>query len=203
MAMNDNEKTSVIMTCDIVRDLMPLVADGVASEDSERAVARHLQTCRECRELWDKTQASRPPVPAPISTAEEKKILTYLRRRYALFGALLIMIGASAGVMMIDSDLQFHNFILMPLVGALGYLCFKRKALLLPVAVFLMCVVVKPVLYTLCERNELRLRWQSGEYGNSPISRFALLQTEKKCPFRVDQNPYFRRFSTFTIGYLS
>ena len=55
----------------------------------------------------------------------------------------------------------------------------------------------------LSERNELRLRWQSGEYGNSPISRFALLQTEKKCPFRVDQNPYFRRFSTFTIGYLS
>ena len=168
MAMNDNEKTSVIMTCDIVRDLMPLVADGVASEDSETAVARHLQTCRECRELWDKTQASQPPVPAPISTAEEKKILTYLRRRYALFGALLIMIGASAGVMMIDSDLQFHNFILMPLVGALGYLCFKRKALLLPVAVFLMCVVVKPVLYTLSGEDEEMLGealWGYSAYG--------------------------------------
>ena len=41
------------MTCDVIRDLMPLCADGVASEDSRAAVEAHIRTCEACRALYE------------------------------------------------------------------------------------------------------------------------------------------------------
>ena len=39
------------ISCDICRDLLPLVQDGVASEDSRAAVEAHLRSCPACRAL--------------------------------------------------------------------------------------------------------------------------------------------------------
>ena len=33
------------MNCEIVRDLLPLYADGLCSEESRRAVEEHLKSC--------------------------------------------------------------------------------------------------------------------------------------------------------------
>ena len=39
--------------CEIVRDLIPLVADDIASEESKKFVENHCETCDECKkELW-------------------------------------------------------------------------------------------------------------------------------------------------------
>lgn len=37
--------------CDVIRDLLPLYADGVCSEESRRAVEAHLAECETCRGL--------------------------------------------------------------------------------------------------------------------------------------------------------
>ena len=42
------------MTCEVIRDLLPLCADGVASEESYAAVKAHIRTCDECRALYKK-----------------------------------------------------------------------------------------------------------------------------------------------------
>ena len=34
--------------CEVVRDLMPLVLDDVASDGSKHMVSAHVQTCAEC-----------------------------------------------------------------------------------------------------------------------------------------------------------
>ena len=34
--------------CNVARDLMPLVIDGVASEDSQQYVDEHIAECTEC-----------------------------------------------------------------------------------------------------------------------------------------------------------
>ncbi len=34
-------------------DLMPLVQDGVASEDSENAVKKHISECESCKKIYD------------------------------------------------------------------------------------------------------------------------------------------------------
>lgn len=38
------------LSCDIIRDLLPLYVDEVCSEESRTAVEAHLQSCAQCRE---------------------------------------------------------------------------------------------------------------------------------------------------------
>lgn len=40
------------LPCDVCRDLMPLVRDGVASDASRRMVERHLAGCPACQAIW-------------------------------------------------------------------------------------------------------------------------------------------------------
>ena len=42
------------ITCDVIRDLLPLYCDGVCSQDSRELVREHLEDCRECRGLLQK-----------------------------------------------------------------------------------------------------------------------------------------------------
>ena len=55
------------MNCSIVRDLLPLFADAVCSEESKNAVETHLASCAACRNLYEgmkqplNTQEKNPP----------------------------------------------------------------------------------------------------------------------------------------------
>ena len=40
------------ITCDICMDLMPLVRDGVVSEDSVTAVMNHISDCEDCKKIY-------------------------------------------------------------------------------------------------------------------------------------------------------
>jgi len=37
------------VTCEVIRDLLPLYLDGVCSQDSRQLVKEHLETCESCR----------------------------------------------------------------------------------------------------------------------------------------------------------
>lgn len=41
------------ISCELCRDLMPLVRDDVAGEHSREAVAAHLENCAACREIYE------------------------------------------------------------------------------------------------------------------------------------------------------
>ena len=41
------------ITCDIAMDLVDIYTSGAASEDTERAVQEHLQSCKECSSFYD------------------------------------------------------------------------------------------------------------------------------------------------------
>ena len=62
------------VNCNIIRDLLPAVADEIASADTEALVKEHIETCADCRAALD---AMRAPSPAP--TADEKEI-DYLKK---------------------------------------------------------------------------------------------------------------------------
>lgn len=46
--------------CEIVRDLMPLVLDDVASDGSKHMVSAHVQTCAECAAYMNQLKADLP-----------------------------------------------------------------------------------------------------------------------------------------------
>ena len=79
------------ISCDMCIDLMPLVQDGVASEDSRNAVLQHLQECPDCRALYE------GEIPTPSNT---KEILGKVKRRAQLFSAMVMMFGIFYGLML-------------------------------------------------------------------------------------------------------
>ena len=42
------------ITCDTIRDILPLYVDGVVSENTQAMVKEHLEHCAECREKYEK-----------------------------------------------------------------------------------------------------------------------------------------------------
>lgn len=105
------------ITCDVCRDLMPLVKDGIASADSRLAVERHLESCPSCRARFE------TPLPA-----DGEKAFAALWNRLRLFAALVMMLCIFVGMDLTGGQGLFYNSLLMPFIGALGFLVFRWKA---------------------------------------------------------------------------
>ncbi len=110
------------ISCNICLDLMPLVQDGIASEDSRIAVEQHIQHCDSCRALYEGT----PPPPA-----QEDSLLPQLRRTLRLVEGSVLLLGLLVGCSLTASMAQFYNVLLMPAIGILAYLIFRWKAVYL------------------------------------------------------------------------
>lgn len=108
------------ITCDLCMDLIPLVKDGVASEDSKNAVERHIASCEVCSALYN---GETPPPVDPSKTFEK------FHRRLQLSSAMLMMFGIFFGLSLTAGSDMFYNTLIMPVIGALGYYIFRWKAL--------------------------------------------------------------------------
>ncbi|MBR6748030.1 MAG: zf-HC2 domain-containing protein [Clostridia bacterium] len=112
------------ISCDICMDLAPLVRDGLASEDSRRAVQAHIAHCDACRALLD------TDLPAPDA---QNDAAARIRRRIRCFELLVLICGILFGVSLTAGSNLFYNALLMPVIGALGYVIFRGyAALILP-----------------------------------------------------------------------
>lgn len=116
--------------CEVCRDLMPLVQDGVASEASRRLVERHVARCEACRELW--RQADTLPPAGP----DDQKVLPRIRRRLRLWMFGVMAVGLLLGMaLMFSSWGANYNVLLMPALGALLWFFGGRRRRLLPLGV--------------------------------------------------------------------
>ena len=116
------------ISCDMCIDLMPLVQDGVASEDSRNAVLQHLEECSDCRALYE------GEIPTPSNT---KQLLSKLTRRAQVFSAMIMMFGIFYGLMLTAGNGIFMNVIIMPIIGGIGYFLFRWKGLyIIPALLF-------------------------------------------------------------------
>ena len=108
------------ITCDICKDLIPLVKDGIASEDSTNAVMQHIKTCKECRAVYG---GELPP------TVDTVKVFGKFKRQMRLFFAMLMMFGIFFGLSLTAGSDMFYNALIMPVIGVLGYIIFRWRAL--------------------------------------------------------------------------
>ena len=111
------------ITCDMCRDLMPLVKDGIASEDSRLAVEEHMKTCETCRRLYGGETAGVSSVNVDL-----EQELGKLKKKLQIFSTVLMMFGVFFGLSLTASDDMFYNSLIMPVIGALGYVIFRWKA---------------------------------------------------------------------------
>ena len=85
------------MKCEVVRDLIPLVIDDVASEESRNLVGEHLETCEACRAYRD-GMAAQLEKPAPVE--DDTSFIRFCRRLQKNFRwrrlALWVVVAALA-----------------------------------------------------------------------------------------------------------
>ena len=82
------------ITCDVIRDLLPLAAEELASPDSMEVVREHLLDCEGCRDAYEKLK--KPPVIAP----EEPGLNTVRRnlwKRRLLTALCAVLVVCMAG----------------------------------------------------------------------------------------------------------
>ncbi len=107
------------ITCGLCMDLIPLVQDGIASGESRDAVERHVQSCAACRKLY-----SGDPPPA----SDPEKAFRQFRQQARLFYIMLMAFGIFFGLGLTGGSELFYNSLIMPVIGGLGYVLFRWKA---------------------------------------------------------------------------
>ncbi|MGN1019554.1 MAG: zf-HC2 domain-containing protein [Aristaeellaceae bacterium] len=88
--------------CDIVRDLMPLCADGTASEPARQMVVDHVLECRDCMQMYQemRTEVPKDP-PAARDAAPFRETARRLRRRRNKRRTLLVLAGILLGLALV------------------------------------------------------------------------------------------------------
>ena len=82
------------LSCDIIRDLLPLYAEELASADSADAVEEHLLGCESCRKAYEDMKT------CPVIIPEEPGLDTVRRglwRRRLLTALCAVLIVCMAG----------------------------------------------------------------------------------------------------------
>lgn len=83
------------LSCNIVRDLLPLYVDGVLEKESIEEIKEHLQTCAECRELFETMKSDVIPTAkeAPtIQIPELKNLLKRIKMQNLIIAGIVIVI---------------------------------------------------------------------------------------------------------------
>lgn len=80
------------MSCDIIKDLLPLYCDGVCSDETARAVEEHLAICPVCRVLLDEMRQE-PIMPEPVQAQaqQEAQVLQGVKRKFSLRRRLSVL----------------------------------------------------------------------------------------------------------------
>ena len=92
--------------CDMIRDLLPLYADGVCSEESRKYVNEHLASCPECTDMLQKMN-QKVAVSAEHDISAVKKIKKRVRLGKivaAVLSAFLVLVVVCAGYIYAVTD---------------------------------------------------------------------------------------------------
>lgn len=120
------------ISCDVILDLIPLVKDGVASDESTLLVNEHIKSCESCKAEFDIFEAAN----IEHISLKDKKIISAIKRSIFITQITILVIGAIIGVALSNSMGMFYNFIIMPIIGSVSFVAFKKKWYLTPIAIF-------------------------------------------------------------------
>lgn len=121
------------VTPDVIRDLIPLVKDGVASSDSAKLVEDYMKQDPDMREEYD----SYGNIPLERDDSRDQRIVAGIKRGVVMTQLFILLLGATIGIAMTGSFGMFYNLVIMPFVGTLAVFSMKRAwSLAMPLIVF-------------------------------------------------------------------
>lgn len=98
------------VSCAVILDLIPLVKDNVASEDSAILVTEHAKSCESCKREFESHPAQDRPQP------NDKRVVSSIKKKLFFATSLLILLGAFIG-MAVNSN---SSSLLLPILGVTG-----------------------------------------------------------------------------------
>ncbi len=78
------------MNCDIIKDLVPLYIDGCCSEESRKTVKEHIESCKNCKQIFDGMNYPSDIISAKKVTMPLKKIDTW---RASILQSVLLFVA--------------------------------------------------------------------------------------------------------------
>lgn len=154
------------ITCDVIRDLMPLAAEELASADSAELVREHLEGCESCRSVFE--EIKKPPVVMP----EEPGLNTVrqsIRRRRLLTALCAVMVVCGFGCWFLswltEPIYLDENIITSMEPGAQGNVMLTFDAAAVGEETFQFEVASSPAgeTYTAWTSRWLRMKWNEPE----------------------------------------
>ncbi|MGL4819580.1 MAG: zf-HC2 domain-containing protein, partial [Bacilli bacterium] len=109
------------VSCDVCLDLIAVVKDGAASDESVKLVQKHLETRPECRLIYETW------TPERANETDDARTLQRLRSQMYMFGFVVLAIGSFVGITLTDSMTMFYNIMIMPAIGSIAYLTLKKR----------------------------------------------------------------------------
>lgn len=95
------------MKCEIIRDLLPLYADSIASRETAEAVEEHLADCAECGEIYEKMTE----VSAGMENPENKRDVDYMKKiKRRVFKTAAVAILSLAAAVLLFFKLFYWGF---------------------------------------------------------------------------------------------
>ena len=109
------------ISCDVCRDLAPLVADGVASADSTALVKEHLAHCETCRAEFPELCPEATETPAIPALPDEGRVLRRMQNKLTLWLLGFLVLGLGGSMLVVFSPHSTLALLCFPLVC--GVIC--------------------------------------------------------------------------------
>ncbi|MGI6616229.1 MAG: zf-HC2 domain-containing protein [Dethiobacteria bacterium] len=123
-----------MVDCDVIKDLIPLVNDDVASEESKKIVKDHCEGCSNCRGLLVSESGPQPT---------DDRIIRALKKSVLSTQIALLAIGVLIGIWFTGSNNTLYNFYIMPFAGVLTYFALLKKSLYVPLFIFILTELIQ------------------------------------------------------------
>lgn len=130
------------INCNVILDLIPLVKDGVASNESTLIVNEHVEHCAMCKTELDAFES----IGIEPLKLKDRKILFDIKRSVYISQIVVLVLGAILGIALSSSMGMFYNFIIMPIIGGVSLILFKNKWVVVALAIFVVTYLWQTVL---------------------------------------------------------
>lgn len=120
--------------CNVILDLIPLVKDGVASDDSTMIVREHIKNCKSCKSEFETFQCNN----IEQTRIKDEKIILDIKRSIFITQLIILIVGATIGVALSNSMGMFYNFLIMPIIGSVSFIAFKSRWHLTLIGIFIL-----------------------------------------------------------------
>lgn len=131
--------------CCVIRDLLPLFAEDLVSDETAQVIRLHLQECPDCRHEYEQmrhdeaVRTKTAETPSDSAIKPFRKMMKKANRTLSAMCFALTVMLLFLGVVKSDGEnaMLLVNAVIMPVCGACGYVAFGKKAFfLLPLLLF-------------------------------------------------------------------